>query len=246
MDWLHEITRVDISTATEMPYFLVTFKLLCGILAGAVIGVERSIHGRPVGIRTYCLVCMASVVSMTMLQHLPLWVDNVPNEIFKADTSRAIMAIITGITFLCSGVVYRTGFSIQGLTTAASIWMAAIIGIFYGVGFFYVGTATVVGVVVILTVLFMIERRFARDQHARLSVVYARNSTTNRQNIFSLLRQNQIEPIGTINHQILNDGQDAELSVTLHSKIPEGFSRFAQSLRECPDFKSYRLHFTRN
>ena len=244
MDWFHELTRIDISTTTEMPYLLVVVKLLCSILAGTIIGIERSLNGRPVGIRTYAIVCMASVACVTMMQHLPLWIDNIPNEVYKEDTSRGIMAIITGITFLCSGVVMRTGFSIQGLTTATSIWMASIIGVLFGVGFFFIGAASVVGTVVILTLFKLLEDRISAGLHARLCIVYKRNSETNRHHIFALLKENQIEPIGTINHKIINDGQDDELSVTLRGKKHEGFTRFARALRVHHEFKSYRLHFT--
>ena len=118
----------------EIPYLLVTFKLICAILAGGIIGFERSFHGRPVGIRTYSLVCLASASLVQGLYHLPVWLPWLSPDVYRADPTRVMFAILEGSAFLCLGVILRQGFTFRGLTTAVSVWLTAIIGIFFGIG----------------------------------------------------------------------------------------------------------------
>lgn len=245
IDSLIEFAHLNVATATEIPYFVVALKIFAGIVVGCVIGVERSMHGRPVGIRTYCLVGLASVAVVQVIVHAPIWLAGADTDVITVDTTRIMRAVIAGISFLCAGVVYRVGFSIQGLTTAASVWATAIIGLILGSGLFFIAGVATLLVVIILSLLQYMEKMIPSKAYARLSVVFERNGNLTRECFFSMLKDCQIEPIGTINHQTLNDGLDSEITVTVRSHLPASFSRFAQSLRECPDFKSYKLHFTR-
>lgn len=112
----------------------VSLNLLGALLLGFVIGYERSYHGRAAGMRTYGLVCMASA-ALTMVGGNPeFWFFNASGAAHAmADPTRVVQGIVTGIGFLCAGVIMRDGFNISGLTTSASLWVAAAIGIVWGV-----------------------------------------------------------------------------------------------------------------
>jgi putative Mg2+ transporter-C (MgtC) family protein len=121
------------AVATNIVVFL---NLLGAMLLGLMVGYERSYHGRAAGMRTYGLVCMASA-ALTVIAGFPAyWYGGHADFVAAADPTRVIQGIVTGVGFLGAGVIMKEGFSISGLTTAASIWASSAIGILVGVGFY--------------------------------------------------------------------------------------------------------------
>ncbi len=115
---------------------LVFFSLFGALLLGLIVGYERAYHGRAAGMRTYGLVCMASA-ALTVIGGYPGdWYGGQVAVGLGADPTRVIQGIVTGIGFLGAGVIMKEGFNISGLTTAASIWAASVIGVLVGVGFY--------------------------------------------------------------------------------------------------------------
>lgn len=115
---------------------LVFLNLLGALLLGLLVGYERSYHGRAAGMRTYGLVCMASAALTVIGGYSSAWFGGTHLAAMTGDTTRVIQGIVTGIGFLCAGVIMREGFNISGLTTAASLWASSVIGILVGVGFY--------------------------------------------------------------------------------------------------------------
>ncbi|SHH42925.1 MgtC/SapB family protein [Massilia sp. CF038] len=116
---------------------VILLNLMGALTLGLLVGYERSYHGRAAGMRTYGLVCMASA-ALTIVGGYPgFWFGGNGAAMMTAgDPTRIIQGIVTGIGFLGAGVIMREGFNISGLTTAASIWTSAVIGILVGVGFY--------------------------------------------------------------------------------------------------------------
>ena len=108
-------------------------------LIGALIGLERSFHGRPAGFRTHALVCVASALLMLVTVYQNEWMTQVTIDAIRTDPTRMAQGIMTGIGFLGAGVIFKEGLTVRGLTTAASIWMTAAIGILVGIGFWFAG-----------------------------------------------------------------------------------------------------------
>ncbi len=100
------------------------------LAAGGVIGIERTFRGRAAGFRTYALVCMGSAMAMVIAVFPGSWLA--PGTDASGDVTRIVQGILTGIGFLGAGIIVKHGFSIRGLTTAASIWTTAVIGILIG------------------------------------------------------------------------------------------------------------------
>ena len=104
-------------------------------LAGGLIGLERSYHGRAAGFRTHSIVAIAAA-SAVMVSFVP----ELQPALFHAsgasidNAGRIAQGVVTGIGFLGAGVIFREGVNIQGLTTAASVWATAGIGLLFGVG----------------------------------------------------------------------------------------------------------------
>jgi putative Mg2+ transporter-C (MgtC) family protein len=117
--------------------FLVLLHLLGALSLGLLVGYERSYHGRAAGMRTYGLVCMASAALTVIGGYSHFWYGGANNAVFtNADLSRVVQGVLTGIGFLCAGVIMKEGLNISGLTTAASLWASSVIGILVGVGLY--------------------------------------------------------------------------------------------------------------
>src|SRR5713101_1641272 len=102
------------------------------LVIGAMIGFERTFHGRPAGFRTHSLVCIASAILMIVTVYQNQWMTFVEHDAIRTDPTRMAQGIMTGIGFLGAGVIFKEGLTVRGLTTAASIWVTAAIGILLG------------------------------------------------------------------------------------------------------------------
>jgi len=143
-------------------------RILVGTALGGIIGYERDIHGRPAGLRTHALVALASATFMVVSTHLVYYQGYREGDFSEVDASRIAASVVSGIGFLAGGAILRTGFSIQGLTTAAGLWLVAAIGLCAGAGMYTESVAATVVGVVALTVL----RRFEdKDDRVRRRLV---------------------------------------------------------------------------
>src|ERR671938_1560643 len=115
----------------------VVSRIAVALLIGGIIGLERTFHGRPAGFRTHSLVCVASALLMLVTVYQSDWMTAAPVDAIRTDPTRMAQGIMTGIGFLGAGVIIKEGFSVRGLTSAASIWITAAIGILAGIGFYF-------------------------------------------------------------------------------------------------------------
>jgi putative Mg2+ transporter-C (MgtC) family protein len=139
-------------------YGEVALQLGAAWLAGGLIGLERSYHGRAAGFRTHALVCLGGAAAM-MVALAPTFTPGVwPGDAPRLDPTRLSQGVLAGIGFLGAGVIFKEGVNVQGLTTAASVWATAVVGMLFGVGAFYPGALGVVGIVTTLLVLRWVER----------------------------------------------------------------------------------------
>jgi putative Mg2+ transporter-C (MgtC) family protein len=115
---------------------VIIFDILLALVLGLVFGYERFYHGRAAGVRTYGLVCMVAA-GLTSVSCSPgLWFGGHLTGLGPIDPTRTVQGIVTGIGFLGAGIIMQDGLRISGLTTAASIWAAAAIGILTGLGLY--------------------------------------------------------------------------------------------------------------
>ena len=98
-------------------------RVIGALIIGALIGFERTFHGRPAGFRTHSLVCIASAILMIVTVYQNQWMTFVQHDAIRTDPTRMAQGIMTGIGFLGAGVIFKEGLTVRGLTTAASIWV---------------------------------------------------------------------------------------------------------------------------
>ena len=142
-----------------------------GAALGGVIGYERDRHRRPVGLRTHLIVAMAAATFMVISSQFVYWQHYGKDDLVEVDTERIAASVVSAVGFLAGGAILRTGATVQGLTTAAGLWLVTAIGMCAGAGMFVASAAVTFMGIVALTVL----RRFEdKDDHLmrrRLTVV---------------------------------------------------------------------------
>ena len=144
-----------------MDYGEIVLRLLSAVLIGCVIGIDRILHGKPTGIKTLGLVALgASLMTMASMDFA-----TVHGKYDASAVSRVIQGVITGVGFLGAGViVHAQGDSkVHGLTTAASIWITAALGIVCGMGLWQIAGVALA----IVLVLFLVGRPLERMMHRR-------------------------------------------------------------------------------
>lgn len=128
-------------------------RLLAAMLLGGLVGMERQSRGRAAGLRTNILVCLGSAAVIVAFQKLSSEFNVNAESVIRMDPARAAAGVITGIGFLGAGTIVKSQNFVRGLTTAASIWAVAAIGITVGLGEYVIAIAVTVLVLVALYVL---------------------------------------------------------------------------------------------
>jgi putative Mg2+ transporter-C (MgtC) family protein len=148
-------------------------RMLAAVVAGGLIGFERNYHGRPAGFRTHTLVCTASAVLMLVTVYEAHWMPK-GAALVQLDPTRMAQGIMTGIGFLGAGAIIKEGLSVRGLTTAASIWITAAIGILAGVGFYFPLAVATVLTLGVLSAFRWIESHMPAQSYYHFDIRFAR------------------------------------------------------------------------
>ena len=139
----------------------VLVRILVAAALGGIVGIERELRDQPAGFRTHMLVsvgaCLFTIIGAFGFQEFTGGTDG---QRIQADVTRVASQIVVGIGFLGGGTILRHGATVRGLTTAASLWVTAAVGLAVGMGFYFAATATSVLAVVALAGLKPLERRF--------------------------------------------------------------------------------------
>lgn len=147
----------------------IVIRLVLSIAAGMVIGTERERNQRPAGIKTHILVCMGATLVSLMQVHMSLDVLKLAGAsselaaVVKSDSGRLGAQVISGIGFLGAGTIIRNRGNVRGLTTAATLWMVACVGLAIGMGYYVMSIVAVALVLFMLTSLKLIQR-FIRNR----------------------------------------------------------------------------------
>jgi putative Mg2+ transporter-C (MgtC) family protein len=145
-------------------------RICVGTLLGSVIGYERDIHGRPAGLRTHALVALASSTFMAVSTQMAYYQSYHSGDLIEVDPSRIAASVVSGIGFLAGGAILRTGLTVQGLTTAAGLWLVAAIGLAAGGGMYVASVAATVIGIITLTLLRRFEDKDDATVHRKLSL----------------------------------------------------------------------------
>lgn len=155
----------------------IVLRLCLAMVLGGLIGFEREFNNHAAGLRTNILVCVGS--TLIMLLSMYGFSDFLGEENVRVDPARLATAVISGVGFLGAGTILFTGKSITGLTTAASLWVVASIGLAIGAGFYFAGILSTVLVVLILWVFNKIELRYLNGKKIQILTIQTEMSSIN-------------------------------------------------------------------
>ena len=153
-------------------------RLALGFIAGGIIGIERSSRRQVAGLRTHILICTGS----TLLMLLSIYLPQTFNPLRTSDPGRIAAQVVSGIGFLGAGAIIRLGNNVRGLTTAASLWFVAALGLIIGSGLFLIAGIAIVLALFALTILSLLERRlFPLERFKLLEISYRNNSPSTKE-----------------------------------------------------------------
>jgi putative Mg2+ transporter-C (MgtC) family protein len=210
------------------------------LLAGTLIGLERTFHGRPAGFRTHALVCLASSLLMLLTLYQEQWGGKLSHETVRLDPTRMAQGIMTGIGFLGAGVIFKEGLSVRGLTTAASIWITAAIGILLGAGFYFLAAVATLAALGVLSVFRWLERLVPTEFYANHSLKFRRESVIPEDAMRALIRRHGFS-IGRLTYRLRDGGSLFEYQMMIRTTRQDDIARLAQSLHTLPDLVEFEI-----
>lgn len=230
--------NMDLLSTVMLKPEQIVVRLLAAMLLGAVIGTEREYTHRPAGMRTHMLVALGACAvmitgQMIFCQYYPLGAT--------PDPARLAAQVIAGVGFLGAGTILRDGASIKGLTTAASVWTVACLGVAVGAGLYIIA---VVGVVLMMVTLVLFERVQAKLlKHRNVSSTF---SVTARSVTRVMARINELagasEAVLTfMGMETREDGMELKFRIKFSGRHNQGrVHDFFAALGECEDVISVR------
>jgi len=221
-------------------YLQILLRLIAALAAGGIIGLERSFRGRAAGFRTHALVCIASALLMLVTVYEGQWFSPLSAARVVIDPTRMAQGIMTGIGFLGAGVIVKEGLTVRGLTTAASIWMTAAIGILTGIGFYYPAGLGVVLALGTLSVFRWIEGRMPTELYANFTVRFARDAVMPEPRLRELVAHYNFS-VANLNYRLLGDGEQFEYRMVMRTLRADNMRRLAEALNADPGVIEYRL-----
>jgi putative Mg2+ transporter-C (MgtC) family protein len=231
---------MDPLATAENVYVTTIIHLFGALLAGGLIGLERSARGRPAGFRTHTLVCMASSLLMLLTVYQIELLPTLPTEALRIDPTRMAQGIMTGIGFLGAGVIMKEHFTIRGLTTAASIWMTAAIGILLGIGFYFPATLATLLTLGALALFPRLEAMIPTRHYAYLEVRTHGHDRLTVDELLALIESHGCKG-GDPSYALMEDGKYFRYQMTLRSIDIGNFRRLADNLTKLDKTPEFEL-----
>jgi putative Mg2+ transporter-C (MgtC) family protein len=218
----------------------ITRNLLAGWGAGLLIGLERTYNGRSAGFRTHALVGLAAAATATIaLQPLFATAGGHAGGI-PYDPSRLAQGVMTGIGFLGAGVIFKEGVSVQGLTTAASIWATAAVGLLFGVGLVYPGLGATAIILATLIIMRWVENAIHWRVYALAIFRFEAKNAPSEQALNAMMAKFSVS-VSDVSYKLLQNGQIFEYWTNLETKRPDAYTALAAHLQAIPGLVEYEV-----
>ena len=221
-------------------YFEISFRLVAALLAGGLIGLERSHRGRPAGFRTHALVCLASSLLMLVTVYETHWFPQTTSARVIIDPTRMAQGIMTGIGFLGAGAIIKEGLSVRGLTTAASIWVTAALGILTGIGFYFAAAFGTVLVLGTLSLFRWVEARLPTESYASFVVRFKRDAAISEADLRKLVAEHGFT-LYNISYRLHGQVDVLEFRTVIRTMQPSNLARLSNSLSSDARVIEYRI-----
>jgi putative Mg2+ transporter-C (MgtC) family protein len=212
----------------SITWYEIALRLLCTLLAGILIGLNRTHHGRAAGLRTMTLVGLAACLSMIQV-NLLLPVSGKASDSFAVmDLMRLPLGILSGMGFIGAGAILRRDGSVTGITTAAAMWFVTVLGICFGGGQILLGLVGLAVGAIVLAGLKFIEDRMRQDRMGKLAITTEASGPTEVE-IRTVLAASGFR-ITSSAVTLLRDANDLELNLGLQWRAKENETRVPEAV----------------
>jgi putative Mg2+ transporter-C (MgtC) family protein len=218
----------------------ITLRLVSALVIGALIGLERSYHGRPAGFRTHALVCVSTSLLMLVTVYETRWFPGLAQGRVALDPTRMAQGIMTGIGFLGAGTIMKEGLSVRGLTTAASIWITAAIGILVGIGFYFPAVIASTITLGTLSIFRRIESQIPAQFYAHFLLRFARGKAMPEPDMRRIVAEHGFT-IANLNYRLDADADFFEYRMTIRTNRAEGARTLAEALVKLDAVREFRI-----
>jgi putative Mg2+ transporter-C (MgtC) family protein len=218
-------------------------RLIMALIFGGAIGLERSYHGRPAGFRTHALVCMSTSLLMLLSAFENAWVT--PSAVARTtlDPTRMAQGIMTGIGFLGAGAIIKEGLTVRGLTTAASIWMTAAVGVMTGIGFWFPAALSFALTLGTLSVFRYIENKLPAQFYAQFMVRFRRERRPPEADMRQMIAQHGFT-IANLSYRLDAADDFFEYRMVICSDRKDNARKLSETLCALETVKEFRLSST--
>lgn len=214
----------------ELDNGVMVLRVLLAVGLGAAIGLEREIDNQPAGFRTHILVCLgAALFGLISVHAFAPFEVTTSNTDVRIDITRVASQVVVGVGFLGGGAILKYGASIRGLTTAASMWVAAAVGLAVGLGYYWAAVAVTIAALVSLTgfrgLRSWVRRRFGRRTE---TVTFRLAPGVEPAGLIAAL--NSMSGVNVRNLQVDSSGEATEISVGLKTGVGVPLERMLAEL----------------
>lgn len=218
--------------ALAIPDWEFLLRIAAAGIAGGMIGLERSHRQKEAGLRTHVILALGAAVFMLVSKY---GFFDIFLEGGRADASRIASNVVTGVSFLCAGVIFVRGGSVKGLTTAAGIWATAGIGLAFGAGMYFVGALSTA---LILLTQFLLHRFGPPSERTAITEISLR--VKSRPGILDEIRDALTkEGISVQGLKIHRDAEIIHLSLTVRLQKRDSLNRFLSFTEGKEDITDY-------
>jgi putative Mg2+ transporter-C (MgtC) family protein len=210
----------------------IILRLLAATGLGAIIGLERERDNQPAGLRTHMILVIGSTLAMCLSINLAASGDG--------DPARLAAQVISGIGFLGAGAILRYGFNVKGLTTATTLWSMAIVGLAVGYGYYLIGLVTTILMLVTLTLINLLEKKFIHTSVARTFIVQA----VDRPGIVKDIRKvitRLSEKIITFTIQKNIKNKRLRISIAAHVRVGEKMENLTEAIGDIEGVRALKI-----
>lgn len=228
----------------DTDFSMMIIRLTLSLCAGSLIGLERTVHGRPAGIRTHSLVCISSALLMILALFQWDLVANAPISTLRVDPTRMAQGIMTGIGFLGAGVILKESHTIRGLTTAASIWLTAAVGIVIGMGLYFAAFLALLLGLVVLIMFRQVERYIPTNRYGSLTVSFNRLNHLSEPELCELIAGHEIRCLD-VSYHLGGDGKRFQYNMAINTMNPDNYRRLVATLAGMEIVEEFSLKASR-
>jgi putative Mg2+ transporter-C (MgtC) family protein len=215
-------------------------RLVLAVVLGLGVGIDRTLRGRPAGFRTHALVSLSSCLLMLITVYEEHWFPEAAQARVTIDPTRMAQGVMTGIGFIGAGAILREGVTVRGLTTAASVWTTAALGLLVGIGFFFPAILGAMLAILMLSAFRLLEDRIPTYFHARLSIRSDARKPFDEKRQRDRLAEHGLA-VASVSRRTEEGSELFVYGVTLRARQVDSIDQFAARFAKLPEIVEYEV-----